>query len=64
MLETTGFGDATYNTRRNILGAIPITGKIAYHMFQIDTYASNRDAVARLCRKPKWYEQQKYSRGN
>ena len=51
----TGNGDVTYNSRRGILGAICVEGKIANHLFHINGNPSKIDhAVAKLCRKSSW----------
>ena len=50
----TGHGEVTYNPRRSFLGAIPIEGKISYHLFSLDLNAS----AVKLCRKSKWYSSQ------
>ncbi len=52
-----GFGDVTYNSRRSILGAIPVTGRIAYHLLTVDISASNADNIVKLSRKSKWDSQ-------
>ncbi len=49
-----GNGDVTYNSRRSILGAIPVAGRIAYHLFTIDTGASNAGGIVKLNRKTRW----------
>ena len=36
-LLVTGYGDVTYNPRRNFLGAICVGGKIAYHLYNFGT---------------------------
>lgn len=54
-LEITCVGDVTYNSRRGILGAIPLYKKIGYHLFRIDANASKEDIV-KLYRKSKWPE--------
>ena len=41
-----------YNPRRNILGAISLGSKVAYHLFKIDAGTSQ---PMRFCRKSKWY---------
>lgn len=61
-LLVTGFGDVTYNARRNILGAISVTGKIGYHLFNIAT--SKTDETVKLIRKSKWHPQFSTVRGN
>ena len=43
-----GNGDVTFNSRRNLLGVISITNKVAYHLFNIDGDGT------KLCRKSKW----------
>ena len=51
----TGCGDATHNSRRGILGAIPVTKRIAYHLYDVATgKASN---IVKLIRKSKWHSQ-------
>ena len=50
----TGHGDVTYNSRRNILGAIPVGKTIAYHLFNIDPNASSAKDIVKLHRKSKW----------
>ena len=53
----TGFGDFTYNPRRNILGALSVRDKIAYHLFNIGyTRQKNKDDV-KLLKKLKWPEE-------
>lgn len=53
----TGQGNVTYNVRRNILGAIPVGGQIAYHLFTVDDYASDPNNIVKLNRKSKWHSQ-------
>jgi hypothetical protein len=53
----TGNGDVAYNPQKKILGAISLSGEIAYHLFSIDTNASKNENVVKLCRKSKWYPQ-------
>lgn len=61
----TGLGDVTYNPRRNFLGAISLSGKIAYHLFKIDINPSKVDnAAVQLCRKTKWSPEYTNSEGN
>ncbi len=52
-----GWGDITYNSRRSILGAIPVGEKIAYHLFAINTSASNAGGIVKLNRNSKWHPQ-------
>ncbi len=52
-----GWGDVTYNYRRSILGAIPVGGRTAYHLFTIDTSTSNAGDIVKLNRKSKWHSQ-------
>ena len=49
----TGFGDLTYNIKRNLLGAISLSGKIAYHLFTVDTNCRNIKESVKLIRKSK-----------
>lgn len=57
MLLVTGPGDLTYNSQRQILGVIPLTGKISYHLFMLDYEGSQKGYSAKLCRKSKWHPQ-------
>ena len=41
MATDVGNGDLTYNTKRNLLGAISLNGKTAYHLFTVDTNCTN-----------------------
>ncbi len=50
-------GDVSYNSRRSILGAIPVAERIAYHLFAIDTSGSNAGDIVKLSRKSKWHSQ-------
>ncbi len=58
------YGDVTYNSRRNILGAIPIAGRIAYHLFNVDANTSNAHGIVKLNRKSKWHSQHSIQQGN
>lgn len=51
----TGNGDATYNTRRDLLGAISIGKEITYHLFNV-TYSDYHSRV-KLLRKSSWPSQ-------
>ena len=51
----------TYNPRRHILGAMPLKGKISYHLFTVDTYTSKTEAMVKLSRKSKWHSQHRTS---
>ena len=53
----TGYGDLTYNTRRNLLGAISVGGKITYHLFSVNTNCVNVKESIKLMRKSKWHSQ-------
>ena len=53
----TGFGDITYNSRRSILGAVPLNKKISYHLFNVDSHASKTKDIVKLIRKSKWHSQ-------
>ena len=50
----TGWGDLTYNTKRNLLGAISLSGRISYHLFFVDTTCLNIKESIKLLRKSKW----------
>ncbi len=64
ILLVVGFGDVTYNSRRSILGAIPVAGRIAYHLFNVDAKASNAGDIVKLKRKSKWHSQYSTRQGN
>ena len=49
----TGEGDVTYNPRRSILGAIPVGGKISYHLYNIAT--SKAGNIVKLIQKSRWH---------
>ena len=51
----TGYGDVTYNTRRCFLGAISVSGKIAYHLYNVTTGKTGN--IVKLIRKSKWHSQ-------
>lgn len=51
----TGQGDVSYNVRRNVIGALPLEGKITYHLFTLDPHASKSSAIVKLCRKSAWH---------
>ena len=53
----TGFGDLTYNTKRDYFGAVNVGGKIAYHLFSANTNALNTKEAIKLIRKSKWHPQ-------
>ena len=53
-------GEITYNTKRNLLGAISTCRKIAYHLFFVDANCSNIKESIKLVRKSKWYSQYVY----
>ena len=54
----TGYGDITYNSRRGILGAIPLEKKISYHLFGVCPNASKTKDIVKLIRKSKCHSQQ------
>ena len=54
----TGDGDITYNSRRGILGAVPVDQKISYHLFDVDSNATKTKDIVKLTRKSKWHFQQ------
>ena len=51
----TGYGGATYNPRRSILGAIPVGGKISYHLFNFCTPKNGN--LVKLIGKSRWHSQ-------
>jgi len=51
----TGYGDVTFNPRRNLLGAMPVGRKTAYHLFNFGI--SKSDDIVRLIRKSRWHSQ-------
>ena len=53
----TGHGDITYNSRRGIIGAVPLYGKISYHLFNVGSNASKTKDIVKLIRKSKWHSQ-------
>ena len=55
IILVTGHGDVTYNPRRNILGAVPVRGKITYHLN--DIAAGKGGNYVKLIRKSKWHSQ-------
>ena len=55
IILVTGVGDVTYNPRRNILGAIPVRRKVAYHLY--DVAAGKTGNIVKLIRKSKWHSQ-------
>lgn len=59
-----GQGDIIYNVRRNILAAIPLEKRIAYHLFSIDANPSNVNTIVKLNRKSKWHSQYSPKMGN
>ena len=58
----TGDGDLTYNSRRSLLGAISVTGRIAYHLYKITTSKAGNNV--QLIRKSRWHSQQSSDDGN
>ena len=53
IILATSQGDVTYNPRRGFLGAISVTGKIAYHLY---SFSSSKDGnTVNLIRKSKWH---------
>ena len=55
IILVTGYGDVTYNPRRGFLGTIPVTGKIAYHLYNFTTEKAGN--IVKLIRKSKWHSQ-------
>lgn len=64
-LIVTGVGDVTYNSRRGLLGAISLNGKIAYHLYNIEFISAQKSGYSgKLLRKSKWHSQYGTSLGN
>ena len=61
LILVTGFGDVTYNPRRSIFGAIPVTGKISYHLYDVATGKAGN--IVKLISKSKWYFKYRTDRG-
>ena len=57
-----GFGDVTYNSRRNFLGAMCVGEEIAYHLYNFGTLKS--DGIVKLIRKSRWHSQYSAQFGN
>ena len=53
----TGHGDITSNSRRSILGAIPLHGKFSYNLFNVDSNTFKTKDIVKLIRKSKWRSQ-------
>lgn len=49
--------DMTFNVRRNILGAISVGKKIAYHLLDIGYSGTKGNYSGKLIRKSKWHAQ-------
>ena len=52
----------TYNSRRGFLGAIPVKGEIAYHLYSFAT--SKAGNIVNLIRKSRWHSQHTDEAGN
>ena len=52
----TGYGDITYNSRRN-LDAVPLDKKFSYYLFNVDSNASKTKDIVKLIRKSKCHSQ-------
>ena len=61
-LLVTGDGDVTYNPRRNLLGAMCVGEKTAYHLYNFDT--SKSDGIVKLFRKSGWHSQYSTKKSN
>ena len=53
----TGDGDITYNSRRGILGAVPLDEKISCRLFNVGSTTSKTNEIVKLIRKSKWHSQ-------
>ena len=56
MIEV-GEGDMTYNQRRGSLGAISLSEKIAYHLWNIECIGGKSESEIKLITKAKWHPQ-------
>ena len=56
-----GQGDVTYNSRRNLLGAICVGDQITYHLFKLETHSLRHGDIATLCRRSKWHRENRLS---
>ena len=51
----TGYGDVSYNSRRNLLAAMPWTQKTFFHLFNIQYNAStSNNYTVKLLKRSKW----------
>ena len=50
-----GYGDISYNTKRNLAALIPVSGEISFHLVEIAE--SLNDTPVSLLRKAKWNPQ-------
>ena len=55
MILVTGQGDLAFNAKGHIIGAMPLQGKIAYHLFKVDRDNSKNSYSVNLVRKSKWH---------
>lgn len=57
-LQDSSSGDVSYNSRRGILSAIPVAGKVAYHIFNIEYSRQKKTNYnVKLLKKAKWHLQ-------
>ena len=54
----------TYNTRRNLLGAISVPTKVAYHLYGVDYSGKKSNESVKLLKKARWHSQMSAVRGN
>jgi hypothetical protein len=64
ILSAPGAGFVSYNSRRNILGAITLLGKIGYHLFECGYDNQKSIYSVKLLRKSKWPSQFSIDQGN
>lgn len=62
-VSVTGSGGLAYNTRRGVLGAIPLNEKIAYHLYNI-RYSGVSGYRVQLIKKEKWHKEHSTYRCN
>ena len=52
-----GYGDVTYNSRRDVLCTISVGGRAAFHLFQVNYNNHSRNNNVKLLKKMKWPSQ-------
>lgn len=57
LLLVAGIGDVAFNSRRNLLCALPVKDEYAYHLFSVAYTASKSIYDVKLLQKAKWSSQ-------